>query len=214
MQFLHIMKYYKREIYQVQKVNDGLKDASPDDIVIISDLDEVPNLEQINLEKINRKLIFFKQKMYYYKLNLLYESMTWYGSKACKKKYLLSPQWLRTIKNKKYPLWRIDTIFSKKKYRDVHFVDEGGWHFTNIRKPEELEKKLLGFLHYVDYENSKLNLEDLKKLMNEKRVMYKHTLDKKVNKWGQGEKLKKVKLEEMPNYILKNINKYKSWLDI
>ena len=53
--------------------------------------------------------------MFYYKLNLFYEDFTWLGTKAVKKKNLLSPQWLRNIKRKKYPKWRIDTFFSKKK---------------------------------------------------------------------------------------------------
>ena len=38
--------------------------------------------------------------MFYYKLNLLYPNRKWIGSKACKKKYFISPQWLRNIKGK------------------------------------------------------------------------------------------------------------------
>ena len=74
-------------------------------------------------------------------------------------------------------------------------MKNGGWHFTNIRKPEDLEKKLLGFLHHVDYENSGLKLKDLKNLMNDKRIMYNHSLDKRENKWGQGKKLKSIDIE-------------------
>ena len=209
-----IKNAYVREIYQIQKVQDGLIKSDGNDIAIISDLDEIPNLQKINFNKINNKLIFFIQRMYYYKLNLFYESMPWYGSKACKVKNLISPQWLRTIKNKKYPFWRIDTYFSKKKYKNIDFIQDGGWHFTNIMSPENLEKKLLGFLHHVDYESSGLKLEDLKRLMNEKRVMYNHSADKKNQKWGVGKKLQKKDLSEMPNYVLNNINKYKLWLDI
>ena len=209
-----IWNAYKREIQQIEKTKEGISKADSEDIIIVSDLDEIPKLDKINLDSINEKLIFFKQKMYYYKLNLFYESLPWYGSKACKKKYFHSPQWLRTIKNKKYPIWRLDTFFSKNKYRDIHFVENGGWHFTNIRKAEDLEKKLLGFLHHVDYENSGLKLDDLKILIKEKRVMYNHSLDKKVYKWGKGEKLKTSKIEEMPNYVIENLEKYKLWLDI
>jgi len=204
----------KREIYQINKTHDAIRKADPNDIIIISDLDEIPNLEKVNFESINQKLIFFEQKMFYYKLNLLYESFSWFGSKACKKKFFITSEWLRSIKNKKYPIWRLDTIFSKRKYNDIYYVEDGGWHFTNIRKPEDLEKKLLGFLHHVDYENSGLELQDLKTLMNEKRVMYDHSLDKRVNKWGKGKKLQTVKIDEMPEYIKNNINKYKPWLDI
>ena len=113
---------YKREIFQIQKTQDGLVDAKPDDMIIVSDLDEIPNLEKIDLRTISQKLIFFKQKIFYYKLNLFHKSLPWYGSKACKKKYLKSPQWLRSIKNKKYPLWRLDILLSQKKYNDIHYV--------------------------------------------------------------------------------------------
>ena len=204
----------KREMYQINKTYDEIKKADPNDIIIISDLDEIPNLEKINFKLINQKLIFFEQKMFYYKLNLLYESFSWFGSKACRKKSFKTPEWLRSIKNKKYPFWRLDTIFSENKYSDIYYVKDGGWHFTNIRKPEDLEKKLLSFLHHVDYENSGLELHDLKNLMNQKRVMYDHSLDKRENKWGRGKKLQTIKIDEMPEYIKNNINKYKPWLDI
>ena len=204
----------KRELYQIGKTQEGLIHANPDDIIIVSDVDEIPNLEKIDFDKVNSKLIFFKQKMFYYKLNLFYKSIPWYGSKACKKKYFLSPQWLRSIKNKKYPLWRLDTFFSKNKYTNIHYIDDGGWHFTNIKKPEDLEKKLSNFLHHVDFEQSGLGLKDLKKFIKEKIVMYDHSIDKKGNKWGKGEKLQTISINEMPNYIKENFKKYESWLEI
>ena len=204
----------KRELYQIEKTQDGIVDADDEDIIIVSDLDEIPNLEKINLKNINKKLIFFKQKMYYYKLNLFYNLMPWYGSKACKKKYFKSPQWLRSIKNKEYSKWRFDILFSKEKYSDIHYAEDGGWHFTNMRNPEDLEKKLSNFLHHVDYEQSGIDLNDLKKLMKEKKIMYNHSIDKKGSKWGEGAKLETIKLKDMPKYIKDNFEKYKSWLDI
>ena len=204
----------KREMYQINKALDGLINVDPNDIIIVSDLDEIPNLEETNFQNINKKLIFFKQKMFYYKLNLFYKSLAWYGSKACKKKYLITPEFLRSTKNKKYPLWRFDILFSKLKYNSIHFVKNGGWHFSNIKKPEDLEKKMLNFLHHVDYEQSNLNIGDLKKIIKEKRVMYDHSMDKKGNKWLAGEKLKTLNIKEMPEYIISNLEKYKAWLDL
>ena len=203
----------KREVLQINKTQNGFINADPDDIIIISDLDEIPNLKEIDFKKIKQKLIFFKQKMFYYKLNLFYKSLNWYGTKACRKKNLITPEYLRSSKNKKYSLWRFDVLFSKFKYNSIHFVKNGGWHFSNIRKPEDLEKKMQNFLHHVDYEQSGLKLNDLKKFMKEKKVMYDHSMDKKGNKWGEGKKLQTTRIEEMPEYILKNIEKYKYWLD-
>ena len=204
----------QREMYQINKTQTEINKANPNDIIIISDLDEIPDLKEINFEQINKKFIFFKQKMFYYKLNLFYKSYPWLGSKACKKKYFKNPEWLRSIKNKIYPLWRLDTFISKRKYNSIEFINEGGWHFTNIRKPEDLEKKLLNFLHHVDYEQSGLELEDLRKLISEKKIMYNHSVDKKNKKWGEGQKLDAVKLDELPEYIKDNINKYKTWLEL
>ncbi len=133
--------------------------------------------------------------------------------KPVKKKYFKTPEWLRSIKNKKYPIWRMDILFSQSRYNDIYFANDGGWHFSNMRKPEDLEKKLLNFLHHVDYQYGGLELKDLKKLMNEKKVMYNHSVDKRDSKWGEGEKLISVKLEEMPKYISENTEKYKMWLD-
>ena len=203
---------YKRHIYQLEETRLGISDAEPDDIIIIGDLDEIPNLENVDFNKIKQKLIFFEQKMFYYKLNLYYK-MPWYGSRACRKKYFKSAKWLQWIKNKKYPLWRLDILFSKQKYNDINFVANGGWHFTNIKSPENIEKKLKSFVHHKDFESSGLNVEDLKRLINEKRIMYNHNIDKKKNKWSSGEKLEALKLEEMPKYVIDNYKIYKPWLD-
>ena len=203
---------YKRHIYQLEETKNGILDADPNDIIIVGDLDEIPNLENVNFKNIKKKIIFFKQKMFYYKLNLFY-NMPWYGSRACLKKHFKSAQWLQWIKNKKYPFWRLDTIFSNKKYTSIHFVADGGWHFTNIKSPENIEKKLKSFVHYKDFESSGLNINDLKKLISEKRVMYNHKIDKKENKWQAGEKLQTLKIEEMPRYVIDNFQNYKPWLD-
>ena len=100
-----------RENYQRNYLFKGLDEFSDDDLILINDLDEIPNLENF---KYNNKITLFKQKMFYYKLNLIYPNFFWVGSKACKKKHLVNPQWMRNIKSKKYSFWRLDTFFSKK----------------------------------------------------------------------------------------------------
>jgi len=131
-----ILNGYARDNYQRNRLSDGLKNVLDDDIIIVSDLDEIPNLENLDFTIIKNKIIQFKQKMFYYKLNLYYPDFDWFGSKACKKKNLISPQWLRNIKSKKYSKLRLDLIFNKKKYSDIYYVLDGGWHFTCIRTPE------------------------------------------------------------------------------
>ncbi len=110
-----ILNGMARDYFQRENLSRGLTEAAGDDLILISDLDEIPNLEELNFSKVKNNILIFEQKMFYYKLNLLYKDYTWMGTKATKNKNFLSPQWLRNIKGKNYPKWRIDTFFSKKK---------------------------------------------------------------------------------------------------
>ena len=208
-----ILNGMARDYFQREHLNKGITQAEEEDLILISDLDEIPNLENLDFSKIGNKILLFEQKMFYYKLNLFYENLTWLGSKATKKKNFLSPQWLRNIKGKNYPKWRLDVLFSKKKYSNLFFVKNGGWHFTCLRTPEELEKKLLNFAHHYEFEVSGLKINDIKKLIAEKRVMYDHNVDQKAYKWSGKSILKKVSNDVLPNYIDSNLIKYKDWLD-
>jgi len=208
-----ILNGYARDNHQRNRLADGIVEAEDNDIILVSDLDEIPNLKNVNLSNIKNKIIQFKQKMFYYKLNLYFPKLDWFGSKACKKKNLISPQWLRNIKSKKYSKFRLDLIFNKKKYNDIFYILDGGWHFTCIRTAEELEYKLLNFAHHYDYEKSGLKINDLKKLISEKRVMYDHDVDQTSYRWSGKGKLVKVSDVELPKHIILNKNKYKEWLD-
>ena len=208
-----ILNGMARDYYQRECIQKGLNQALEDDVILISDLDEIPNLQNFDLKKINNNILFFEQKILFYKLNLHYENFSWYGTRAVKKKNLLSPQWLRNIKGKKYSKWRLDIYFSKKKYSNLIFVKNGGWHFTCLRKPEDLEKKLLNFAHHYEFEESGLKLNDIKKLINEKRVIYDYKVDQKEFKWSGKSTLKKIDLNLLPDYISKNNEKFKEWLD-
>ena len=208
-----ILNGMARDYFQRECLKKGLQNLENDDLIIISDLDEIPNLNSLNFNEIKDNIVIFRQKMFYYKLNLLYDEFIWAGSKAIKYKNFISPQWLRNIKSKKYPFWRLDVLFSKKKYSKLLYVDNGGWHFTCIRTPEDLEKKLLNFAHHYEFEQSGLKIEDLKKLIKEKRVMYDHNVDQTGYKWSGKSILKRVNDYLLPDYIVKNSNKFKDWLD-
>ena len=203
-----------RDYFQRESLERGIRDALNDDLILVSDLDEIPNLDELDLTKVKNNIIIFEQKMFYYKLNLFYEDYTWLGTKAVKKKNFISPQWLRNIKGRKYPKWRVDTIFSKKKYTNLSFIKNGGWHFTCLRTAEDLEKKLLNFAHHYEYEESGLKIDNLKKLIAEKRVMYDHNVDQKGYKWSGKSILKNIELDSLPKYISSNLSKYSDWLDL
>ena len=123
-------------------MKNAIDSALDDDLIILSDNDEIPNLRSEQFKKDNNKILIFEQLFFYYKFNLLYDRMSWFGSKACKKKYLKSFSWLRNQKNKKYPFWRVDTYFSKLKNMNLEIINDGGWHFTNIKSPIDLLTKM------------------------------------------------------------------------
>ena len=187
-----------------------MKNANDNDLVLLSDLDEIPNL--VNF-KYKNKITLFIQNVFYYKFNLIQPDYKWMGTRACKKRHLIKPQWLRNIKGKSYPIWRLDTIFSEKKYMNVDFVNDGGWHFTSIKKPKDIHYKLSNFMHHLEYEESGLNISDMERMVKEKKILYDHKTDQKKEKYTGNQTLKKVSNKILPDYILSNLSKYKEWLD-
>ena len=208
-----ILNALKRENLQRDAILNGLKDADSNDWIIVSDLDEIPDLTKVNFNNIKNKIIFFKQKVFYYKLNLELKTLRWIGTKACRKKYLKSPQWLRNIKDKIYPKWRLDIFFSEKRYNDIFFIENGGWHFSFVKKPEDIEKKLRSYLHHREYDIDPLGLDKIKNFINSKSVIYDHRVDQTQNKFGGGQKLEKIDLELLPKHISSNKVKYLDWLE-
>ena len=209
----YIMNALLRENSQRNFISEGLNLANDEDLILISDVDEIPKLENINFSEINGKIIQFKQEMFYYKFNLKLPNLEWIGTKACKKKNLITPQWLRNIKDKKYPFYRLDTFFSKNKYSSIRFISDGGWHFTNIKSAKEIEYKLRSYLHHLEFDINPLTVEEIKEIMDNKHAIYNLNVDQRATKFGKGPKLLKFEFDRLPDYIKKNKQKFERWLD-
>lgn len=208
-----IFNSWKRENLQRNNIIEGLVNADPNDWILISDLDEIPNLEKVNFKEIKKKIVLFKQEMMYYKFNLKLENFIWIGTKSCKFKDLQSPQWLRDIKSNDYKWWRFDCWFSKKKYQNMEFVENGGWHFSYLKTPEGIEKKLKSYLHHIDYDQNPLGLEKIKEIMENKKTIYNLKVDQKENRFGNQNKLQKVDSNKLPLYIQNNLDKFENWIE-
>ena len=207
----------KRILHQREAIFREAKKKNTNDWIIYSDSDEIPNLEIFNLKKCKKKIVLFNQKLFYYKFNLCLPNYKWFGSKACKVKDLNSITDLRNIKTKKYDWWRIDTLFKKNKFINLEIVDLGGWHFTEIKSPEEILEKHLNDEHHDEFELTNIGLEDVKKMINNRYIHYDHNADKKnFNlKWSKNiqVKLSKVEDEVLPKYLIQNKKKYENWFD-
>jgi len=184
------------EQHQRNSLMRGLKNCIDDDLIILSDVDEIPDLNKLNkFDK--RKYAVFSQKMFNYKINLLNETENnWHGSKICLKKDLKSPQWLRNLKFKKYPFWRID------KPRNLQIIENGGWHFAYLQSPENILKKIKSFAH------GEFNKPDF---ANQKNIKEKINMEKDI--FDRGISYKKVQIDDMfPKYIVDNKEKLKEWI--
>ena len=209
----YIMNAVYRENSQRNYISQGIKEAEKNDIILISDVDEIPKFENINIREITNKIIMFKQYMFHYKYNLVLPNFKWTGTKAVRKKNLISPQWLRNTKDRNYPIYRIDTFFSKKKYNNIKIIEDGGWHFSNIKTPKMLNHKFRSYLHHIEFDKAKINENDIQKLINNKQAVYNLAVDQRGSKVGNGAILENFDNKKLPLYIQNNIEKYRDWLN-
>ena len=204
-------------IYRIKEqrnyIGNVLKDFSNDDYVIYSDNDEIPNLENFDFKKNKEKIIIFKQKLFYYKFNLTLPNVDWYGSKACKLKDLKNIDLLRAIKNKKYPFYRVDTFFSDIKYQSVNLVSNGGWHFSNLKSIEELERKFLNDENHSEYELQGHNIDRIRENIKNRSIDYNHNAKKDSSDRFSPTKLQFTDIDILPSYLKINLDKYKEWID-
>ena len=208
----YIMNALFRENAQRNFINGALNNLDNEDVILVSDVDEIPNLKGINFEEKKSKIILFKQDMLYYKFNLKLPNLAWTGTKACKKKYFKSAQWLRNVKDRKYPFYRVDTYFSEKKYINCEFIENGGWHFTNIKTANQIKQKLESYLHHIEFDKNPLSAEEIDKIIQDKIAIYDLSVDQRKNKI-RGNKLENYPLHKLPEYLLDNLNNYKVWID-
>ena len=202
-----------RENGQRNLISKGLVVANKEDFIMISDVDEIPKLSGLNFNSLNEKIILFKQDMFYYKFNLKLPNFIWTGTKACKKKNLVNPQWLRNIKDRKYSFFRIDTFFSNTKYTSIKIINDGGWHFSNIKTPKEIEFKLRSYLHHREFDLNPLSAEQINEIIKNKQAIYDLKVDKTLNKIGNGSILEKFEFNKLPEYIVTNKDKFLDWID-
>ena len=204
----------KRIANQREFLLKGLESADDNDLILYSDNDEIPNPETLNENLLKEKISIFEQKLFYYKFNLLYDKLLWYGTRACRKKHLPKFEILRLIKPKKYPVFRIDTFFKKNKRMDVQIIKNGGWHFTRVISPEEIHKKELIAEHHDEYKMSGKDPQKIADLIKRRVIDHNHFVDSTKSKYGKEFKLKQLSVNELPNYISQNIDKFRKFLDL
>ena len=187
-----------RENYQRNYLTKGFKDYNDNDLIMISDIDEIPNPKVITKFNINNRYGCFIQKNFQSKINLLnVTEPDWIGTKICVKKYLKSPQWLRNLKIKK------KNIFKFYRPKPPQLIRDGGWHFSFLKKPTQISKKIKSYAHQ-EYNLEKFNkIENIEnKLKNKKDIL------------GREYVYKKIEIDKsFPDFIVEHKEELKSWID-
>ena len=60
-------------------------------------------------------------------------------------------------------------MFSSTKHIDLNVIRDGGWHFTNLKTPEEMYEKFMNFGHHDEFGLSGLTIEKIRDKDEKKR---------------------------------------------
>ncbi|MFH1456758.1 MAG: hypothetical protein ABIF17_01435 [Patescibacteria group bacterium] len=168
------------EIHQRNAIVRGLKDAKSDDVIMISDVDEIPRPKTVLQIKDNPGIKTLKQNFYYYCLNLLSKGEWLRGTKVLKYKDLTTPQEIRMCEG--------------------IFIDNGGWHFSYLGGAEKVKLKIQSFHHQEFNKPIYTDLKNIEKRIRKNKDPYER----------KGYKNKIVPIDETyPKYILNNLDKFK-----
>ena len=191
---------WQNQAEQREYIINALNIAQDDDYIMFSDPDEIPNPDTLRRLNLKKKYGIFFQNMYCYKFNIFnqYES-PWEGTRVCKKKNLISIDYMRqkiVSKNLKQPFWKI------YKEKNIEIIKNGGWHFNSLLTPQEISLKLKTFAHteFAKPEYSDVNI--IKENIRKNQDLFKRNVT-----------YMKVELDNtFPKYILENKNKFSNWI--
>lgn len=193
---------WDREAFQRNAVARGLADAAPDDVVMVSDVDEIPypeNVARLTPAAMAGHIWFIECDYYTYKLNLAIENK-WVGLcavRAIQKKHLPPLQSLRGFRarhSRRLPMPVNQTINVAKNVFRVgrplthRLVEHGGWHFTFMNTPEKIQYKIASYAHQERNTPEFNNLANIQRMITEGRSVC-------------GRKLRLVAMDVMPRTV-------------
>ncbi len=186
-----------RDQFQRNSLARGYRDYDSEDLIMISDIDEIPDPKKIREFNTKNKYACFLQKNFQSKINLL--NITddfWPGTKICQKKNLKSPQWLRNIKTHKRPFWK---LFKDK---EPQLIQNGGWHFSFLKNPNSIKNKIISYSHQEFNKEEFTSTENIEKRITERKDLFDRDIKYEV-----------IQIDKtFPEYIYNNKNKFSNWI--
>lgn len=155
---------WKLEFYQRDSIVKGLAECQPNDIIMISDVDEIPKPSLIKelLDKGVNDIYGLKMDMFMYYLNnkLIFDA----GSNMSKEEskngiwHCTAMLPYRLLKKKPYKIRK--TIMRTKRKGEVYQIfPNAGWHFTYLGCAKKIIEKLESFSH-TEYNHTKYKDEN------------------------------------------------------
>lgn len=192
---------WENQAKQREFLFEGLNFAEQDDYIMFSDPDEIPRPEKLKNLDIKSKWGIFLQKCFCYKFNVFNKYETpWEGSRVCKFKNLKSFDFMRQKvrgSNLKKPFWKFQVE------KDIHLIENGGWHFNSLLNAEEISLKLKTFAHDEFSKEEYSNIEVIKKNILEKKDLF-----------NRNNIYETIKLDNsFPRYVIENKKELDEWID-
>ncbi|HQT89664.1 MAG TPA: hypothetical protein PK677_14125 [Acidiphilium sp.] len=139
-QFPDTDNVWAREHYQRNYLRNGFLGADPNDIIIITDADEIISRNTLKILRHITGFIQLDMPMFQYYLNLQAQPSGW------TKPFAFSRYLLDEIPDFNIPRTNQDEVFAAFGNRAVK-VDEAGWHFTYLGGADQIRTKLNAFSH-------------------------------------------------------------------
>lgn len=183
----------------------GLKNARPNDQIIVSDVDEIPRPELVRQYAGNPGIKVFQQRLYYFFINNLCVKLNeknpeyyarhnqnglgfWYGTVMLP--YHTLQQQVKTIKKAR--------LLRDLNEPQVTMLKDAGWHFSYLGGAKMVAAKLAAYAHNENNTDQLQNIAHLEKLIQQGE-----------DPFGYGHKFNTHPVDStLPAYLVENINKY------
>lgn len=187
---------FDREYHQRDCILRGLHDCDPKDLIILSDIDEIPNLERIPRTVESGLRLAFIQPLFYYKLNrrcVQMEHLPW--SVLTQFRDFGRPSKLRL----QLVALQSEILSNQKITGEFQLIDNGGWHFSYLGSAEMIVKKIEAFSH------AEYNLPEFKNVDNLLTC-----ISKGRDLFGRDLTFVNTAIEELPIYVRDNRERYEA----
>lgn len=205
--------YWRREWLQRDAISRGIADAAPDDIIMISDLDEIPSREVIESIRRNNtqrnSVIFLEQPQYSGFMNWYVGPHDWIGTRLIEKKNLVSPQLMRlarpaghkrAMRGTKTIDWWLRTWLDFRKTIRPRRIADAGWHFSSVGSVDEVARKAA---HHIDAYAIRAETQDPRNIERLRAQKISHL----------GLKATGTPLYQLPKAVAADPEKYRRFLD-